>query len=74
MIAHSEIKQEMIDDFERQFKTKIIRFSSLNTNFENIIKFVNTLSETLWQRDQQLAAKVSNKSLANKSDYLSEYV
>lgn len=71
MIAHSEIKQEMIDDFEKQFKTKIIRFSSINTNFDNISKVINKLSEALWTRDQVLAT--TNKNL-NVSSYSSEYV
>jgi len=71
LIAHSEIKQEMIDGFEKQYKTKIIRFSSINTNFDNICKVLNKLSEALWSRDQVLVTK--NKNL-NISSHSAEYV
>ena len=60
-IAHSDIRQEAIDKFEAEFNLKIIRFSSLNVDFESICEILNEISELLWIRDQSFIRENSKK-------------
>ena len=61
-IAHSDIRQELIEQFEVQFDLKIIRYSSLNVDFENICEILNEISELLWTRDQIFVKENSKNS------------
>ena len=60
-ITHSDIRQELIEQFETQFNLRVIRFSSLNVDFESICEILNEISELLWARDQALAREKSKK-------------
>ena len=60
-IAHSDIRQEAIDKFEAEFNLRIIRFSSLNVDFDSICEILNEISELLWIRDQDIVRENSKK-------------
>ena len=53
---HSEIEPEMIEELEHFTQTRILRFSSLSCDEEQVNMIMNRLSEILWNRDQRLAA------------------
>lgn len=69
-IVHSEITQEMIDDFENEFNVKIIRFSSLNARFETLSLIINRLSEILLMRDKELAHPTKKITTGESVDYV----
>jgi GTPase SAR1 family protein len=69
-IVHSEITQEMIDDFENEFHTKIIRFSSMNAKFEHTSSIINKLTEILLTRDKELAHSTNKTTTGESVDYV----
>lgn len=58
-IAHSDIRQDLVEQFETQYKLRIKRFSCFNVDFEIICQILNEISELLWKRDQ-IIAKLHN--------------
>jgi GTPase SAR1 family protein len=54
-IAHSDIRPEVIEQFENEYNLRVVRFSSLNVDFDNICEILNEISELLWVRDQGFA-------------------
>jgi transcriptional regulator NrdR family protein len=52
-ILHSDIEPELVEQLEAMTGTKVVRFSSVDSSFDNICPIMNKLCDLLWQRYQE---------------------